>query len=115
MVSTSRASHWTVLALCVARGITCTSPRYDERPPARATDLDTIADDVFGAMCTILAPESWCWFSPAKANDSVSPLACSPISQMAGYFMVTLRSEEHTSELQSRGHRVCRPPPGSCQ
>src|SRR5690625_2198103 len=85
-----RGTTLTVLALCVARGITCTSPRYDERPPARATDLDTIADDVFGAMCTILAPESWCWFSLAKANDSVSPLACSPISQMAGYFMVTL-------------------------
>ena len=37
------------------------------------------ADDVCGAACTILAPASWCWPSPAKAIDSVSPLACSPI------------------------------------
>ena len=27
---------------------------------------------------------------PANATDSVSPLACSPISQTAGYFIVTL-------------------------
>ena len=32
-----------------------------------------------GGACTILAPASWCWPSPANAMDSVSPLACSPI------------------------------------
>ena len=41
-------------------------------------------------MCTIFEPVSWCWFSPAKAIDRVSPRACSPISHTAGYFMVTL-------------------------
>ena len=60
------------------------------RPPPRATDFETIVDDVFGAACTILAPASWCWPSPAKAIESISPLACSPISQTAGYFIVTL-------------------------
>ena len=47
-------------------------------------------DDVFGAACTIFAPASWCWPSPANAIDSVSPLACSPVSHTAGYFIVTL-------------------------
>ncbi|CPU68037.1 Uncharacterised protein [Mycobacteroides abscessus] len=48
------------------------------RPPPRATDFETIDDDVWGAAWTILAPASWCWPSPANAIDSVSPRACSP-------------------------------------
>ena len=60
------------------------------RPPPRATDLETMLLEVCGAACTILAPASWCWPSPANAIDSVSPLACSPTSQTAGYFIVTL-------------------------
>ncbi|CFE47275.1 Uncharacterised protein [Mycobacterium tuberculosis] len=60
------------------------------RPPPRATDLDTMLLDVFGARCSILAPVSWCWSSPANATESTSPLACSPVIQTAGYFMVTL-------------------------
>ena len=44
---------------------------------------------VFGAAWTIFEPVSWCWPAPAKATDSVSPRACSPSSQTAGYFMVT--------------------------
>ena len=54
-------------------------------PPRQATDLLMIEDEVCGAACTILAPASWCWPSPAKAIDRVSPLACSPMSQTAGY------------------------------
>jgi hypothetical protein len=52
-----------------------------------------LRDDRRGGVrgaCTILAPASWCWPSPAKAIDSVSPLACSPIRKIAGYFIVTL-------------------------
>ena len=49
-----------------------------------------IWEEVFGAQWTILAPASWCWPVPAKATDRVSPRACSPISQIDGYFMVTL-------------------------
>src|SRR5947209_17377760 len=71
-------------------GCTCTSPRYEVRPPPRATDLLMIELEVCGAACTIFAPASWCWPSPAKAMDSVSPLACSPIRKTAGYFIVTL-------------------------
>ncbi|CAB5025977.1 unannotated protein [freshwater metagenome] len=60
------------------------------RPPPRATDFDTMVDEVNGAACTILAPASWCWPSPAKAIERVSPVAWGPISHTAGYFMVTL-------------------------
>jgi hypothetical protein len=45
----------------------------------RATDFETIDDDVFGAMCTILDPVSWCCPSPANAIERVSPRACSPV------------------------------------
>src|ERR1041384_992646 len=48
-----------------------------------------MVEEVCGAACTILAPASWCWPSPAKATESVSPLACSPTSHTAGYFIVT--------------------------
>src|SRR4249920_3549490 len=90
MVSTSRASQRTVDLEWWEPSSTWTRPRYEVRPPPRATDFDTIVEDVCGAQCTILAPASWCWPSPAKATDSVSPLAYSPIRNTDGYFMVTL-------------------------
>src|SRR5919199_1898958 len=90
MVSTRSASHLTVLLECDEPSKTCTRPRYEVRPPPRATDFDTIVEEVFGAACTIFAPASWCWPSPAKAMERTSPLACSPVIQTAGYFMVTL-------------------------
>src|SRR5947209_19623519 len=70
-------------------GCTCTSPRYEVRPPPRATDLLMIELEVCGAACTIFAPTSWCWPSPANAMDNVSPRAWSPTIQTAGYFIVT--------------------------
>src|SRR5215469_10805834 len=90
MVSTSSASHFTVDREWCARLCTRTRPRYDVRPPPLATDLDTMVEEVCGARCSILAPASWCWPSPANAMDSTSPLACSPIRNTDGYFMVTL-------------------------
>src|SRR5262245_12781905 len=90
MSSTSKASHFTVDFEPWQPSLICTRPRYDVRPPPRATDFDTTDDEVLGAACTIFEPASWCWPSPAKATDSVSPLACSPINHTAGYFMVTL-------------------------
>src|SRR3954465_2986199 len=90
MLSTRSASQRTVLALWCAPSATWTRPRYDVRPPPRATDLETIELEVYGAACTILAPASWCWPSPAKAIESVSPLACSPSRKTAGYFIVTV-------------------------
>ena len=53
-------------------------------------DFEMICDDVFGATCTTLPPASWCWPSEANATESTSPRACSPISQTAGYFIVSL-------------------------
>src|SRR6476469_9424367 len=90
MVSTSSASQTTLEREPWAPSRIWTRPRYDVRPPPRATDFDTMVEEVLGAACTILAPASWCWPSPAKAMDSVSPLACSPRRKTAGYFMVTL-------------------------
>src|ERR1044071_4151322 len=90
IVSTRSASHLTVLRECDEPSSTCTRPRYDVRPPPRAIDLEMIVLLVWGAACTILAPASWCWPSPAIATESTSPLACSPIIQTAGYFIVTL-------------------------
>src|SRR5690242_5476755 len=87
-VSTSSASHLTVDLEPAAPSSTWTRPRYDVRPPPRATDLEMIVDEVRGAQCTILAPASWCWPAPANAIDRVSPLACSPSSHTAGYFIV---------------------------
>src|SRR6476620_8453225 len=49
-----------------------------------------IVELVCGARCSILAPVSGCWPWPANAIDSTSPLACSPVSQTDGYFIVTL-------------------------
>src|SRR5947199_8232179 len=89
MVSTSSASHLTLDLLWCEPGWTCTSPRYDVRPPPRAADLLVIELEVYGAACCILAPASWCWPSPANAMDSGSPRACSPTIQTAGYFLVT--------------------------
>src|SRR3954447_22064871 len=52
-------------------------------------DFDVITDDVFGAMWVILPPASWCWPSPAKAIESTSPCAPSPLRRTAGYFIVS--------------------------
>src|SRR5918911_2572428 len=90
MVSTSSASHLTVDLECAEPSSTCTRPRYEVRPPPRAIDLLTMVEDVYGAACTILAPASWCWPSPAIATESTSPLACGPVMYTDGYFIVTL-------------------------
>ena len=48
-----------------------------------------ITDVVFGATWTTLPPASWCWPSPAKATERISPWAPGSISQTAGYFIVS--------------------------
>src|SRR3954462_13935977 len=73
----------------VAPFATSSSPRYPARPPFLEIDFDVITEDVFGATCTALPPASWCWPVPANAIDSTSPCARSPISQIAGYFIVS--------------------------
>src|SRR5207253_8807993 len=44
----------------------------------------------------------------STAARIVAPSGCSPAAASAGPIATALRSEEHTSELQSRGHLVCR-------
>src|SRR5690606_3585074 len=90
IVSTSRASQTTLEREWCARLATLTRPRYEVRPPPRATDSDTIVEEVCGARCSILAPASWCWPAPANATDRTSPWAGSPIRKTDGYFIVTL-------------------------
>jgi hypothetical protein len=50
-----------------------------ERPPSLEIDLAKMFDVVFGAAWTIFAPASWCWPLPAKAIESTSPCARSPM------------------------------------
>ena len=52
--------------------------------------LETTLEVVYGALCTIFAPASWCWPLPAKAIESTSPRAPGSISHTAGYFIVSL-------------------------
>src|SRR3954451_15559534 len=85
----SSASHTTLDFEPCAPLATSSRPRYDERPPSLEIDLAKMLDVVFGAACTILAPASWCWPSPAKAIDSTSPWARSPIRYTDGYFIVS--------------------------
>src|SRR5665647_146521 len=54
--STSSASQSTLELDPSAPSRICTRPRYEVRPPPRATDLEMIELDVCGAACTILAP-----------------------------------------------------------
>src|SRR5918912_4224765 len=68
---------------------TSSRPRYDDRPPFLEIDFDVIVDEVRGATWTHLPPASWCCPSFANAIDSTSPCAPWPISQMAGYFIVS--------------------------
>src|SRR4029453_18337599 len=68
---------------------TSSSPRYDARPPFLEIDFDGMIEDVGGAMWTALPPASRCWSLPPNAIESTSPCAPSPISQIAGDFMVS--------------------------
>src|SRR5690625_5547120 len=56
-------------------------------PPFELDDLDS-GEPVYLALEVIDSVSSWTSFTPLAANG--------------------FRSEEHTSELQSRGHLVCR-------
>ena len=56
--ATGSASHFTVDRLPWAPGLILIRPRYDDRPPPRATDLETMLLDVLGARWTILDPVS---------------------------------------------------------
>src|SRR5699024_11363219 len=70
----------------------------------RALDLDNVADDV-------LEPEKVALNDIAHINVEVAeelPVEDYAARGAVGNFLVTDRSEEHTSELQSRFDLVCR-------
>src|SRR5690348_1900772 len=90
MVSTSSASQSTLDLAPLEPSPISIRPRYEVRPPPRATDLETMLEEVFGAMWTILAPASWCWPAWSMWIDCVEPLACWRIRLGDGYFIVTM-------------------------
>src|SRR5690625_5979924 len=53
------------------------------------------------------AGTAWCWQVPACCS-SLSACCWTPAMSGACSGIISGRSEEHTSELQSRGHLVCR-------
>src|SRR5207253_7800096 len=82
-------------------------------PTRRSSDLTTsLKSEPFGpieagtlAMCaswdTDAATPSW--------KNTAGPIPCDPcLSSTLKNLYSAVRSEEHTSELQSRGHLVCR-------
>ncbi|MNH36984.1 hypothetical protein D3C79_978340 [compost metagenome] len=74
----------------LALGPKRTCPIYVTFPPCLAIDLETIVEDVFGAIWIIFAPACWCCPLPANAIDNVIPRAPSPFRIHAGYFIVNL-------------------------
>jgi len=79
-----------------------------DRPVSREIDLEVIFEVVLGARWIALAPASWCWPGPAKAIDSTSPWARSPLRMMAGYFIVSLEPmlpSTHSTTASSVGDR----------
>src|SRR5690625_5964882 len=76
-----------------ARGIRYASIRGDQTPAVRQRNIDEFTEDpdVAVIVCSLSA-----------AGVGVNLQAASNLVR------AELRSEEHTSELQSRGHHVCR-------
>src|SRR5690554_7337345 len=68
------------------RSIVTTNPKYD-----------TMQRELFGPVLTVYVYEDNQWEESLKLVDSTSE-----------YALTGARSEEHTSELQSRPHLVCR-------
>src|SRR5690625_6912812 len=59
---------------------------------------------VGGGAVSCAAP-AWASACPPTADPAFGPAVAAPLTTCAP---MTARSEEHTSELQSRGHLVCR-------
>src|SRR5690625_5971810 len=71
-------------------------------PSVRLTPLDHAATRKFAQIAKRMKPT----MVPAKARSSQGMSRTKEMAVPAG--VLPLRSEEHTSELQSRGHIVCR-------
>src|SRR5690625_6919867 len=77
------------------------SRRLHSFPTRRSSDLDVLREAVLAAA----DEETRAWFDDHV--DVVSTMV-DRITPSAGEQEGVIRSEEHTSELQSRGHLVCR-------
>src|SRR5690625_6552217 len=78
-------------------------------PGSRSTPLALLFSEHDGIKEWVLVDErSAAFFALGMARESNSPVAlvCTSGTAAANYYPA--RSEEHTSELQSRGHLVCR-------
>src|SRR5439155_25743696 len=78
-------------------------------PTRRSSDLNATAtppacDLRSGGGAPMSPPFRGSW----RLSYSTTPLKKAPVARPAGFHQVAVRSEEHTSELQSRGHLVCR-------
>src|SRR5690625_5432067 len=58
-------------------------------------------------LSAVFGHHSFKLFELAGTNKILG-VGCGPLPGYQGYRVSTPRSEEHTSELQSRGHLVCR-------
>src|SRR5690625_5815324 len=84
-------------------------------PTCTSLELQTIIEILAAAAevpegCVVVVDEAYAEFRRAQTPSALQLLASSPnlvvTRTMSKAF--ALRSEEHTSELQSRGHLVCR-------
>src|SRR5207253_11417789 len=71
-------------------------------PTRRSSDLATRCG---GVNTPYLANTPWTMPAPLPTNATFSPLMLGALGKPV---KLPVRSEEHTSELQSRGHLVCR-------
>src|SRR5437870_13854097 len=66
---------------------------------------DTATTEIYTLSLHDALPISW---TPIKRHVLVQRFASADDPDLEGYWAARKRSEEHTSELQSRGHLVCR-------
>src|SRR5437870_11272718 len=77
-------------------------PRSTLFPYRRSSDLGEATVKTSAGACEVLR------FSKIRRRSSSIPFSRSTNFKRALSLFLRLRSEEHTSELQSRGHLVCR-------
>src|SRR5690625_5970013 len=80
---------------------------YRLPPSAKVSILHRISGALlFLALPVVLLPILSLSLGSPETFESVSKVASNPLIKII--FLVLIRSEEHTSELQSRGQLVCR-------
>src|SRR3989449_622373 len=91
-------------------GATCANGRYQERPGAPASDMPTSAARIGSSDVVSVSSAT----SGARRHSATTAASAAGSSTIVGSALTAgsaaggARSEEHTSELQSRLHLVCR-------